>query len=340
MKKTGLLAILTAGALMLTGCKTSEVAMQIGDVKVTTGDIAVLMDQYVAYGYDFDTAKKVVTDSLEDAVKIGELAEAMEIELDDEAKESIIVGKAQYAQMAGGLEAYKAHLKEVGSSMEFIEAYVTAMAAQAKVDEKVDEKLGDAEPTDDELKTYFVDGYYRAKHILVEKPEEAAEGEEAAEAATEAAEEGKTGKELADELLERAKNGEDFDAMVAEYSTDPGSESNPDGYIFTDGEMVKEFEDCVKSLEPGEFGICESDYGYHIIQKLPLSADEAKFEEWFTTYKDAVSTAYTANLRSKTIDELCAEYGIEVTVNQEVIDAFTEDMYTPLDTSAMMGMQQ
>ena len=42
----------------------------------------------------------------------------------------------------------------------------------------------------------------------------------------------------ANEILERAKNGEDFDALIKEYNEDPGMESNQDGYFFTDGEMV------------------------------------------------------------------------------------------------------
>ncbi len=327
MKKTRLLAVMAAGAMLLSGCKPGGVAMQIGDTKVTTGDMSALMDQYVAYGYGFDTAKDVVVDDLENTLKIGALADAMGLELGEEDKDSVVVGKARYAQMAGGLEAYKDHLKKIGSSMAFIETYAKAQALSAQVEEKVTEKMGDAEATAEELKAYFAENYYRAKHILVEKP---AEGEEAAEGEL-------TGEALAKDLLERAKNGEDFDAMIAEYSTDPGSESNPDGYIFTKGEMVSEFEDCVKALEAGNFDICESTYGYHIIQRLPLSADEAKFEEWYTTYETAVSTAYDSNLYNKTLDELCKENGIEVSINQDVIDAFTEDSYTPLDTSSMYG---
>ena len=44
MKKLGLLAVLTSGAMLLASCGSSagsEVAMKIGDVTVTNGDITV-----------------------------------------------------------------------------------------------------------------------------------------------------------------------------------------------------------------------------------------------------------------------------------------------------------
>lgn len=342
MKKTYLFAIMTAGAVMLSSCggsNNSAVAIEVGDAKVTVGDISVLAAQYTSYGYDFDTAKDMLAEQIEETLKYGAVGEAMGIELTDEDRDSVIQMKASYASSGGGLSAYKDYLKKAGSSMDFLDTLFTASAYQSAVMEQLESEQ--TEPTDDELKAFFTENYYRAKHILIDKSEDteseaATESADATEAAaTEAAEETKSGKELADELLERAKSGEDFDAMIAEYSTDPGSESNPDGYIFTDGDMVQEFEDCVKSLQPGEFGICESDYGYHIIERLPLSADEAQFETWFSDNKSAVSSAYSTKQMDDKLNALCEENNITVVVNEEVLDAFTEDqMVTPEPTDS------
>ncbi len=353
MKKTGLLAVLTSGALLLGSCGNSavkETAMQVGDTTVTLGDIAVMAQMYTSYGYDFETARDMLAEQIEDTLKYGAVGEAMGIELTEEDHDNIIQMKASYAQQGGGLSAYKDYLKKAGSSMDFLDKLFTASAYQSYVTDQMDI----AEPTDDELKTYFADNYYRAKHILIENTDTATEEAATEEAATEAAdaasteaaatdasateaasaEPEKSAEEQANELLERAKSGEDFDSLIAQYSTDPGSESNPDGYIFTDGDMVQEFEDCVKSLQPGEFGICQSDYGYHVIQRLPFSASEPQFEQWFTDNKEAVSSAYETKQREDKLNELCEQNNITVTVNQDVIDGFTEDeVVTPEPTT-------
>ena len=79
----------------------------------------------------------------------------------------------------------------------------------------------------------------------------------------------------AEELLAQLQNAEDVQALFQELadanSEDTGRAANPDGYVFGRGEMVEAFEDAAFSLQPGEIsGIVESDYGYHIILRLPL----------------------------------------------------------------------
>lgn len=69
-----------------------------------------------------------------------------------------------------------------------------------------------------------------------------------------------------------------FDQLMGEYNTDPGMTSNPDGYLFTDGDMVASFENAVKSLK---IGACTSapvpsDFGWHIILRL----DPTTYPDW------------------------------------------------------------
>lgn len=88
---------------------------------------------------------------------------------------------------------------------------------------------------------------------------------------------------LAEELLERAKGGEDFDALVKQYTDDShpgiyavvnrGGEANPEMQIFARETMVPSFGDVVFSLEAGEIGLApydknKSKYGWHIIKRL------------------------------------------------------------------------
>ena len=95
------------------------------------------------------------------------------------------------------------------------------------------------------------------KHILVKFDEENLTDESKAET-----------KKLAEEVLLKAKNGEDFDALIAEYNEDPGMDD--DGYTFAnDGTMVQSFADASFALKTGEISdLVETPYGYHIIKRI------------------------------------------------------------------------
>lgn len=79
----------------------------------------------------------------------------------------------------------------------------------------------------------------------------------------------------AEEILNRAKGGEDFAALANEFSEDPGN-TNPqtqqkNGGLYADtpkGRMVPAFEQAALALEPGQVApdLVETDYGYHIIK--------------------------------------------------------------------------
>ena len=101
---------------------------------------------------------------------------------------------------------------------------------------------------------------------------------------------------------------------------DPGMESNQDGYFFTDGEMVSEFEDATKSIEPGEITMCKSDYGYHIIKRLPIDESDSKFGEYLENNKSAVQSAVTSKKQEEALEKKAEELGIKVEVNQDKID--------------------
>lgn len=65
-----------------------------------------------------------------------------------------------------------------------------------------------------------------------------------------------------------------FDELTAEYTEDTGYAAYPDGYVFSEGEMVTAFEDAVKELEIGGLSeVVESEYGYHIILRIPIDPD-------------------------------------------------------------------
>ncbi len=82
-------------------------------------------------------------------------------------------------------------------------------------------------------------------------------------------------KTKAEEVLGRAKGGEDFAALANEFSEDPGNmdpqTKQKKGGLYADtpkGRMMPAFEQAALALEPGQIApeLVETDYGYHIVK--------------------------------------------------------------------------
>jgi parvulin-like peptidyl-prolyl isomerase len=76
-------------------------------------------------------------------------------------------------------------------------------------------------------------------------------------------------KKRADELLARAKKGENFGTLATENSDDPSAKMNQGNLgAFTKGRMVKPFADAAFTLAPGQISdLVETPFGYHIIRR-------------------------------------------------------------------------
>ena len=152
------------------------------------------------------------------------------------------------------------------------------------------------------------DDYVRVKHILVQFPkDENGKTLEGAQAST---------LEKANAIYEEAlalESPDGFDALIQAYNEDPGMTSNTGGYYFTYGKMVKPFEE--KSFELEDFEISEpveTDYGYHIIQKLPK--DYAGVENT-SLFESDLFYIEASNAVRAIIDENTKDYTVEYADN-------------------------
>lgn len=96
-------------------------------------------------------------------------------------------------------------------------------------------------PTDQEIQDYF------AKHPELDP---------------------KAARQKAEDVLKRARAGEDFAALAKEFSDDPGSKTQGgDLGWFGRGQMIKEFEDAAFNLKDNQISdVVETKYGFHIIK--------------------------------------------------------------------------
>lgn len=161
---------------------------------------------------------------------------------------------------------------------------------------------------DDEMKEYYdenKDDFYKdeveASHILIKTTDDdgnALSEDKKAEA-----------KKEAEEVLEKAKSGEEFSALAKEYSQDTGSAVNGGELgFFGKGQMVQEFEDAAFALKVGEISdIVESSYGYHII-KVTDKIDE---QQPFDDVKDTIQTTLMTEKYNSQVEKLKEDSKIE-----------------------------
>ena len=235
-----------------------------------------LQGQEVDWTMDMDgisLAEQVKKQSLEGAklyrvveTRAGELGVGLTAQQEEQVKQD----RADIVEQQGGENAMKKWMLQVCLTEEAMERLNRVSLLYQNIQQS---EADDAPADEKEMAEYIAaNDLLRAKHILLATKnlntlEELSDEEKAAK------------KAKAEEILAQLQESDDpvalFDELMHEHSEDTGLAANPDGYDFTAGEMVAEFEEATRDLGYGEIsGIVESDFGYHIILRLDPADEE------------------------------------------------------------------
>nr|MBQ4320347.1 peptidylprolyl isomerase [Clostridia bacterium] len=214
-----------------------------------------------------DELRETVVEMLRIRYAVDSLAKECGVELDDADHDAIVHESEIVAEYYGGDDAFKAVLAETNMTGDLY----YDLSAQSLLDEKlrlhyISEANGYIKADDETLMADIEANFARAKQVLI---------------ANDVNDDILANKALAEDIADRAAKGEDFDALIKQYSEDTAQNAEHGRYI-TYGMMLEPFEEAVFAMDEGEVsGVVESTVGYHVIKRLPMEQDyiDTYFEE-------------------------------------------------------------
>lgn len=287
VKKATVFAIIAALLIGLAaGCgqKSSEAVAKVNGEVITKDELYDLMVKAVGdQALDYLITQKII--ELE--------AKKQNITVTDE---DINKELEKVYEAYGGETIFKQNLELSGHSLD---EYKEELALTIKAKKLMEPRI---EITEEEMKAYFdehkdefaQEQQVHARHILVDD------------------------ENLAREIYEKLKKGEDFAELAKQYSTDTATKDNGgDLGFFGKGEMVEEFEKVAFSLKVGEISSpVKTEYGYHIIKvEEKKEAQEPNYENSKEKIKDILFDQKFQEEYYSWIQELYSQYEIENLLN-------------------------
>jgi len=169
----------------------------------------------------------------------------------------------------------------------------------------INDKVNNAvQISDDELKKYYdehseefmLPERWRASHILLSTRQEA-EG-----------------------IIAKLREGEPFDQLARESSTDATSKQGGDVGYFSKGQLIPEFEETCFSLEVGEMSdVVETQFGYHIIKLTERKSPEL---QEFDDISDLIKKELDRERKKEVFEEIMSDLRekADIVINEELIE--------------------
>jgi len=208
----------------------------------------------------------------------------------------------------GSPEAMREQLAEVGMTQDGVKQLLERnMIIEKFLRQRVDELLN---VTDSDVETYYNEHseemqqpeMVRASHILINYRE-----------GTDSPADGEAARARANDLLERARKGEEFAILAQQNSQDGSAARGGDLGLFPRGRMVSPFDEAAFSLGVGELsGLVATPFGFHIIKVAERRpAKTLVLGEVSTALKQHLESQERERLSRELIAELASEARIE-----------------------------
>lgn len=289
-----------------------ELVVRIGDEEVYYSEtmifFQVIKSQYESYfgegiwSYDMggqtfeDAAKEEILNMITQTKIIKNQANNYNVVLTDEEEATLVKNGDEFLD-----KVTSADKEKYGFTKELIEQFYRENLIYQKVYDAATMNV-DTDVSDEEAKQITV------QHLLIKTLADDGSGNQVAMSEADK----KAALEKAKNLLQKAKDSDDFKSLAEENTEDSDVE-----YTFGTGEMVSEFESAAFALKTGELsGIVETQYGYHIIycvndfnedatldKKESIIAERQDklfrnlYEDWSKNYKVDIEDKVWAQLR-------------------------------------------
>jgi|GEM_PF-4155713 len=171
--------------------------------------------------------------------------------------------------------------------------------------------------SEDEIMAYFEENFVTVEHVLIKSTDDITDPALLAEI-----------EDKKSTVLSRARAGDNFLDLVAEFGEDDGVKTEPFHYTFTKGVMVPEFEEMAFSMQVGEISApVKTSYGYHIIKKIPMLPEYMEEIEMSTGSIVSIKEFIQDQLISETFDTLRAEWEDTVTIDFSAVTNLGTKLY-------------
>ena len=250
----------------------------------------------------WDSFKDSILQSMEQSEVIYQKAKEVDaLPTDEEVQEAV----DNFNESVNGDETTKEQAEKAGINDDFLKYVLTRELATSSYQEYFNKKTDVEESKLKEEYEANKDAYntVTASHILISTTDDS--GKELSDKKKAEA------KAKAEEVLKKAKAGEDFAKLAKEYSDDTSNaESGGELGAFTYNQMVEEFSKAAFALDKGEISdIVETSYGYHIIKVTDKAVT-------YDAVKDDVKSALLSTQFSENIQKLVDDAKIDVNEDQ------------------------